>query len=82
MTPEDIRQVAEESAKKAVRELLLTLGVDASKSDEIRAMQRDFAHLRIWRESVDTMRTKGLLVAAGIIVSGIAGAVWMAVRGH
>lgn len=81
LTSSEIEHIAQESAKKAVRELLLAMGVDASDPKALIEMQKDFAHNRRWRESVETVRTKGLIVATGIVVSGIIGAIWMAMRG-
>lgn len=64
-----------------VKETLLTLGLDVSDPMKIQA---DFRHLRVWRESIETVRTRGLVAAVGIIISGIAAALWVAVHpvGH
>ena len=81
ITSSEIKHIADESAKTALREMLVMMGVDANDPKALLEMQQDFAHLRMWRESVETIRTKGLMVATGIIVTGIAGAIWMAMRG-
>lgn len=52
----------------AVKQTLLQLGVDTS--DPI-AMQRDFQHLRQWRESGEDLKRKGMLVVLGIFLSGL-----------
>lgn len=80
LNSEEIRHIAAESAKQAVRELLVAMGVNANDPNSLIEMQRDFAHIRKWRQSVDTVRTQGLLVSVGIVVSGIAGAIWLAVK--
>ena len=77
LTSSEIEHIAEESARKAVRELLLAMGVDASDPKALIEMQKDFAHNRRWRESAETVRNHGLKVAVGIFVSGILGAVYM-----
>lgn len=82
LTQSEIKHIADESARTALREMLTMMGVDATDPKAMLEMQQDFAHLRIWRESVETMRTKGLMVATGIIVTGIIGAMWMAIKGN
>lgn len=80
-TSDEIRHIAGESAKLAVREMLVAMGANAEGPDALIEMQKDFAHIRKWRQSVEAVQTRGLMVAVGIIVTGIAGAIWMAVRG-
>jgi hypothetical protein len=82
LTSSEIQHLASESAKAAVREMLLALGVNANDPEAILKMQQDFAYLRDVREAVGTIKARGLMVAVGIIVSGVMGAIWMAVRGH
>lgn len=54
-----------------VREALLSLGIDAK--DPLQT-QADLRYLRNWRISVETAKSKGLLVAVGILVTGAIGA--------
>lgn len=77
LTADDVDRIA----KRAVSETLLALGVNTKDPDDFIEMQKDFAHVRAWRQSVETVRTRGLIVATGIIVTGIIGAVWMAIKG-
>jgi hypothetical protein len=79
VTQGEIEAVADRAAKTATAETLRALGIDVQNPFE---MQRDFAHLRSWRLSVEAMRTKTILTAVGVVVTGIIGAVWMAIRGH
>ena len=81
MNPDEVKHIATEAAREAVQELLLAMGANAGSPDSMIELQKDFAHIRAWRQSVDTMRTKGLTVATGIIVAGLIGLIWMAVRG-
>ncbi len=53
---------------EAVKQTLIQLGVDAS--DPL-AMQRDFQHLRQWRESGEDLKRKGTLALLGIFLSGL-----------
>lgn len=64
MSTSDMRAVVAE----AVQQTLLQLGVDTS--DPL-SMQRDFQHLRKWREAETSLRSSGILVALGIFLSGL-----------
>lgn len=70
LTPEEARALIRE----AVRETFLMLGV---KVDDPIEVQKDFQHLRKWRTTTDSIKSKGLLTLVGIAVSGIAAAVWL-----
>jgi hypothetical protein len=45
-------------------------------------MQRDFAYVRTWRESVVTVRNAGLKAAVGVLVTGALGAVLLYFQGR
>ena len=53
---------------EAVKQTLIQLGVDAS--DPL-AMQRDFQHLRQWRESGEDLKRKGTVALLVIFLSGL-----------
>ena len=72
MTEDDARAIA----RATVREMLITLGADP---DEPTELQRDFAFVRTWRLSTEAVKRQGLLTAAGIIVTGVLGLIWLAV---
>lgn len=80
----EIQDIATAAADAAVRKLLLTMGVDASDDKAMIEMQRDFAHMRSWRKSVETVRKQTLMVSVGVIVSGVLGLIYMAFQrgGH
>jgi hypothetical protein len=82
LTSPEIQHLASETAKAAVREMLLTMGVNANDPEAILKMQQDFAYLRDVREAVGTIKARGWAVAMGIVVSGVAAAVWTMLRGH
>lgn len=67
---EKTESIAERAAAKAIDGFFLRLGVDTS--DPI-AMQKDFAHLRSWRESTDAIKKKAVLTAVGVIITGAIG---------
>lgn len=69
MTPADVKAIVSET----VRETLLSLGVDTS--DPL-AVQRDFAALREWRQSIEAVRAKGIVALVGIVFAGGAALLW------
>ena len=73
LSVDEIKQIAEEAAKTAVRELLVAMGVDAQDPHSLIEMQKDFAHIRIWRESTETIKNHGLIAAVTFIVTGAFG---------
>ena len=77
MTDDEIRDMARTVAREVVHEMMLTMGVDASKPERLIEMQKDFQSLREWRNSMDAIRRHGLLTAIGVIVVGILGLIWM-----
>ena len=77
VTRQEVQAISEEAANKAadkaIRGVLLAMGVDISDDEAVLKMQADFRHLRVWRESVDDVKRKTLLTAIGVIVTGVAG---------
>lgn len=74
-TDDEIRAIV----KASVEETLLALGID---TDEPLEAQKDFQHLRAWRTSSETVKRQGFVTAVGILVTGIFGLIWLAIRGH
>jgi hypothetical protein len=81
LSPVEIQHIASESAKAAVREMLLTLGVNVNEPEAIKQMQQDFAYLRDWREASGTIKARTIATIVGILVSGLVAAIWMAISG-
>lgn len=69
---EQDRMVAE-----AVKQTLVQLGVDTSNP---LAMQRDFQHLRQWRESGEDLKRKGTASLVVIFLSGLVTLLILGVR--
>jgi hypothetical protein len=70
----DMEQVIEATVKKT----LMELGLDTDNPIEL---QRDFAHLRTWRESIEEVKRKGFLAAVTVVVTGALGLFWVAFKG-
>ena len=69
----DLEIVVELTVKKT----LLELGLDTANPIEL---QRDFAHLRTWRQSVEEVKRKGFIAAVAIVLSGLLGLLWTAFK--
>jgi hypothetical protein len=74
MTDEgEIAQIAEQVSQKVVSRLFLILGVNASDEKELIKLQKDLAHLRGWRESMEIVRSRSLATAVGFVVTALLG---------
>jgi len=96
LTRADVEEIAASAATKAVRETLLTIGVDVTHPIEA---QRDFAvmrqigrlamdaefrkdleYAREWRLGMQSLRTAGARTAIGVVVTAALGALWLGVQ--
>lgn len=84
MTDEEIaalvKETAERTAEEVLRRTFLSLGIDMTNPSAIVSAQADMQHLRAWRNSVETVKRQGLLTAVGIIIAGVIGLIWTAVK--
>lgn len=80
ITREDMREVAEEAAEKAVCRMLLSLGVDANDPKAIIRFQADLLMLKRWGEAQNVVRTTGIKTLIGVLVTGTLALVWMGLR--
>lgn len=72
-----IDEVAHKAASAAVKQTLVTMGIDADNPFEV---QKDMQHLREWRESISSVKRHGLMVAIGVITVGVHGLIWTAIK--
>lgn len=75
LTPDEARVLIRDT----VRETLLTLGLSM---DDPLQVQKDFQHLREWRETTEAVKKKTAMAIAGVLVSGICAAAWMGIKGY
>lgn len=91
-----IRQVADETARRAVASTLTTLGIDQenpleTQQDmaalrELRELvhdeefRKDLAYVRTWRLSMGKIQSRGILTVVGIVIAGICAAVWAGMK--
>lgn len=73
LTPDEARALIRE----AVRETFLMLGL---KVDDPIEVQKDFQHLREWRSTTESVKAKGMLATVGVVVSGLAAALWIGLK--
>jgi len=66
MTEEELKKVITDT----VKDTLTNIGC---QTDDPIEMQKDFAHLREWRNSTDAIKKKGLLAAVGFVIVSILG---------
>ena len=71
------RDEIDDIVRRTVKETLLSMGLDTKNPLEL---QRDFQALRDWRLSMNAIRSRGMLTLIGIIVSGMAAALWFGVK--
>lgn len=81
MTEAEIKRVAGEAAKASVEEMFLRFGIEANNPDDIKALQKDFAHLRGWRESTETIKRQGIVTIVIVLTTGALGLFWAAMTG-
>lgn len=78
VTESEAQYIARLAAKEALHELFLSLGVDVDDPTEV---QKDMAFLRNWRESTQAIKRQGVIAAIGVVVVGVLGLIWNAIRG-
>jgi hypothetical protein len=77
ITEDELRSIIQDSVKQAVEETFIRLGVSVSDPIE---MQKDFQHLRDWRLTTASVKTKAMLAATGLLASGLVAAAWMGIQ--
>ncbi len=78
----EVEQGAAQVAEKVVGRLFLVLGINASDEKELIKLQKDLAHLRGWRESMEIVRSRSLATAVGFIVTAVLGYVLFFISKH
>ena len=75
MTESEVRQLI----TTTVHDTLTILGIEHKEPLE---MQKDFQHLREWRQSSDAIKRKGVMTLVGIAVAAICGAIMVGVKAY
>ena len=74
---DEIEHIARVSGKEAAQETLLALGIDSTRPIET---QRDFAHLRWWREIAEGVMKAAVIAAALGFGGTLATLIWLGFR--
>ncbi len=67
LTHEQIQALVRETVRQTVNETFIRLGVEVDDPIE---MQKDFLHLRDWRVTTDSVKSKTIMTMLGLIVTG------------
>lgn len=78
MTEDEVRHIAKLVAREMVHETMVSLGINPA--DPI-AAQKDAAFIRSWRQSTEAVKRQGIISAVGVIVVGVLGLIWLAIKG-
>jgi uncharacterized protein (DUF952 family) len=73
MTEDEIKKII----TVTVSETLLKMGVYTD--DPIEA-QKDFMHLRSWRQSTEAVKRQSMLAAIGVVTAGMLALIWGIIR--
>jgi hypothetical protein len=92
----EIEDIAERAATKAVKNLLLQLGIDAENPIEAQRdflmlrevtkvvcdpeVRRDLDHLRLWRTRTEQIKANGTFTVFGLLISGFLAATWIGIQ--
>lgn len=98
MSQAEITDIAERAAETTLRRLMITIGIDINDPlkaqrdfavmREIGALvmdpefRKDIEHTRAWRLTLQSVRTKSMLTAIGIVVTGLMAAMAVAIRSY
>tara|TARA_R110002167_G_C12707228_1_gene655160 strand:- start:49612 stop:49908 length:297 start_codon:yes stop_codon:yes gene_type:complete len=64
----------QDAVRMAVQETLITLGMDAGNPLQL---QQDMAFIRELRETSEKVKSRGLLILVGLLMTALASAVWL-----
>ena len=73
MTEDEIKKIV----SVTVSETLLKMGVNTDYPIEA---QKDFQHLRSWRQSTEAVKRQSMLAAIGVVTAGMLALIWGIIR--
>ena len=74
LTEIQLKEIAKETAKETIDQMLTKLGID--HTDPL-AMQEDFQHLRQWREASQVVKRRTIGTIVGVFLAGALGMLWL-----
>lgn len=95
-TLQDMEDIAERAATKAIQSVFTSIGIDIAKPIEAQRdfhtlreltklagdpeFQKDLAHIRVWRRRTETVTTRGVLAVLAAMIGGAATAMWVGLQ--
>lgn len=70
----ETRDELERIVAESVRQTLIQLGISTLDPLE---MQKDMQHLREWRKSMESIKSKAMLTTLAVFLSGVLAALWL-----
>lgn len=80
LTEAEVQDIATKAAEEAVRNVLLTLGIDTSRPESIVQAQADFHFLRGWREAKTKVVGGTVLALVTLFIGGLCTLIWTAIK--
>lgn len=81
LNEEEIRAIAREAAKAAVKETFLVLGVDMNDPKDVIALHKRLAFLQSFEATVSAAARHSVLALSALVVLGIAALIWQRISG-
>lgn len=73
LTDQKLEAIAEKAAEKAIDGFFMRIGINTADPIE---MQKDFAHLRKWRQGVEQVVPVSIKTSVIVIITGLLGAAY------
>ncbi len=80
LTREDMKDVAEEAAEKALSRMMLIFGVDTHDPKSLIRLQQDFSRLRKWGDAYETVQKAGVYTLVTTAVTGLLALLWVGIK--
>jgi hypothetical protein len=80
MDQSEVEHVAQMTAKATVDEVFVRIGINLE--EDPRELQKDLAHLRYWRSTMEAIQRRGILAAVGTLVAGGLAVIWVGITSH
>jgi hypothetical protein len=77
LTEAEMERIARSAASQAVRDTFLTIGIDVSDPEGILEAQRDWAHLRKWKKTVEKTETITIRAFLTTLIGGGLALLWL-----
>lgn len=96
LSDRELEALAEKAAAQAVKTVLLQIGIDTEDPLEAQKdfylmrqvahmandaeFRKDMEHIREWRMSMNSIKSKSIMTVVGVMVSGVLAAAWVGLK--